>query len=110
MPLTTSTDGVPSVVGGADEAKYVIAPEVVSLSFSYYDGLGWQTSWNGADKPSNQTIPQGPPLAIAMSFELETPGVAGEAPRRRKFHHVIAIPTANNGTPTTSDQSQAQDQ
>lgn len=107
MTLTTSLDGLPNIIGGSDEAKYVIAPEVVALTFSYYDGTSWNTSWDGSEiSDLDGMTPIGPPLAIKINFELAPlPGKT----ENTKFEHVIAIPTANGSTQTTTDQSQTQD-
>jgi prepilin-type N-terminal cleavage/methylation domain-containing protein len=109
IPLTTSVDGVPDVVGSSDEGKYVIAPEVVSLLFEYYDATTstWSTSWDATQLSSQDNMtPIGPPQAIRMTFELLPP--PGET-KNLKFEQVIAIPTANGATTVTSDPSQVQD-
>jgi len=93
-------DGLPGISEGADEKKYVIAPEVKSLTFSYYDGINWNNSWDGSELADDNMTPKGPPLAIAVLIELQMPTADGEEPKTRKFRHVISIPTAG-GTPQT---------
>jgi hypothetical protein len=107
MSLSTSVDGVPDVVGSSDEAKYVIAPEVVSLTFEYFDGTTWGTTWDSTQLSQVDSMtPIGPPVAVRMSFELPPPPGKSDT---LKFQHVIAIPTANNPSSTMSDPSQLQD-
>ncbi len=105
VALSTATpEGLPSVVGSGDESRYVIAPEVTSVSFSYFDGSGWSSSWDSREIGPDEATPIGPPMAIAIEFELETPGLRGADPTHRKFRHVINVPTAS-GKPITNDNS-----
>jgi prepilin-type N-terminal cleavage/methylation domain-containing protein len=81
--------------GTAAEKDYVIAPEVVRVEFSYFDGTGWLASWDGRSLGQDGKTPKGPPTAMAVVLELEFPGTGGAQPRRRTYRQVIAIPTAN---------------
>jgi hypothetical protein len=106
--LTTGDDdGLPEP-GAGNEADYVIAKEVASLTFSYYgdngQGLGWYSSWDGTDTSGSSSVPLGPPLAIAVEFQIPLPGSSPDSPQYQKFRHVIAIPTAD-GSPQTSSSS-----
>lgn len=89
-------------VGSADEKNYVIAPEVVSLQFRYYDGISWGESWNGADIGQDNMTPVGPPIAIAIEIDMEPPPGQGPGAKRLHFRHVVSIPTAG-GTPQRAD-------
>lgn len=80
-----------SALGVENEEKYVIADEVKSLMFSYFDGSSWQDSWDS-------TTAKGPPLAIAITVGIAPPQIPGAQNQDRSlkyFRHVIAIPTAN---------------
>jgi hypothetical protein len=106
MTLSTGTsDSLPNVMGASNEADYVIAPEVGGLTFSYYgdngQGLDWYSTWDGTDTGSDNTTPLGPPLAIAIEFQLLVPGSSADNPQYQTFRHVISIPTAS-GTAQTS--------
>ena len=59
-----------------DEASYIIAPEVKSIQFSYFDGTSWNDTWDGSQPSqlanSDGVTPQGPPLAIAVVIGIQT--------------------------------------
>ncbi len=88
--------------------QYIIAPEVVNVTFSYFDGTSWQTSWDGTN-PTNppspnvttdQITPYGSPRAIKIMLELELPrddfAVDPKAARKTKqYTHVIVVGSAN---------------
>ncbi len=84
-----------------NQEKYVIAPEVKSLSFRYWDGSAWQDTWKGTDYGEDGETQLGPPAAIEITIEVETKFGRGDE-GVRKYRHVVAIPTANIGSsPTT---------
>jgi prepilin-type N-terminal cleavage/methylation domain-containing protein len=115
IQLSTSDDATVPADQIPDEANFVIAEEVKSLSFSYWDGTTWQDSWDGTQAPTinggvsaggtssgssgstssgsttSNGYPAGPPLAIAINIGLAST-TTGEVKQHR---HVIAIPTAN---------------
>lgn len=105
--VTNTADQIPWASGSGDETKYIIAPEVTAVQFSYFDGLTWQTSWNSTDPGSDGMTPQGPPVAIAVLVEITLPGVHGGQPRVRQFRHVVAIPTANGQPQQNSGTTQS---
>jgi hypothetical protein len=75
-------------------SKFIIAPEVRSLQFQYFDGASWQDSWDGTQPGSDGVTPLGPPAAVAVTIGLATPN-GGEP---KSYRHVIAIQTANGST------------
>jgi hypothetical protein len=79
--------------GVANEADLVVAPEVKSLAFSYFDGSTWQDSWDGSMPGADGVTPMGPPLAIAVVIGLVPPGADGGAVKA--YRHVISVSTAN---------------
>jgi prepilin-type N-terminal cleavage/methylation domain-containing protein len=89
--IALSDDALNNLPPGVDdEASFVIAGEVQSLQFQYFDGTAWQDSWDstqlGADGVTIGVTPAGRPKP-------------GEPPPALKFHrHVIAIDTANGTT------------
>jgi hypothetical protein len=98
IKLATSDDaiGVPSDL--PDDASLVIAEEVKSVTFQYFDGSTWQDSWDGTQPPSaGGNNPQGPPVLVAVTLGLVIPGSSTESgdPKVRTFRYVIPIPTAN---------------
>jgi hypothetical protein len=88
-----------------NQGSYIIAPEVKSILFEYYDGTTWQTYWDGTSTPTTDgsTPPQGPPAAIRVTITLKAtaPAADGSAQDGPTYQSVIPIPAANN-FPTTS--------
>lgn len=81
----------------------IIAEEVRSLSFSYWDGSAWQTEWDGTTVGSDGQTPIGPPLAVAVTIGLPAPGSAPNAiePTLKYHRHVISLMTANGASQQT---------
>jgi prepilin-type N-terminal cleavage/methylation domain-containing protein len=91
-----------------DDSSLVLAPEVQNVTFQYFDGTSWQDSWDGTQTPSSGgNYPQGPPVAIAITIDLAIPGTSAESgdAKRKTYRHVIAIPTANGTSSSTSSTS-----
>jgi len=105
IPIVTATpDDIPWARGSGEEGKYVIAPEVTEVVFSYFDGTDWQTNWDSTALGSYNKTPMGPPLAIGIVLTITTPATAERPARVQKYPHVVAIPTAN-GLPQPTDSS-----
>jgi prepilin-type N-terminal cleavage/methylation domain-containing protein len=90
-----------------DEPTFVIAEEVQSVSFQYFDGTAWQGSWDGTQTSGTSNTPMGPPQAVAITLTVKVPNTnpnpdAGDVPNVLTFRHVVAIPTANGATPQTT--------
>jgi hypothetical protein len=95
-----------------DPNKYVIAPEVKSIQFEYFDGTTWLpvgTTWDGSFSASTDGSipPQGPPAAIRITLMLKrntNPGAPPDDPTLDgpSYLHVIALPTSNSFPPQTS--------
>jgi hypothetical protein len=102
----TSDDETSSVPPDVpDEASYVIAEEVRGLTFSYFDGNTWQDSWDGTTPGADGTTPQGPPMLIAITIQIATPGAGTQGEQGWKsYRHVVSIPTAN-GLPQQNNSS-----
>ena len=111
IKLVTSDDLMSAVPPGLpDEPSYVVAEEVKSLAFSYFDGNTRQDSWDGTTAGLDGATPIGPPVAIAIVVGIAAPGVDNpEGPADLKsYRHVVFIPTANGAvqqqTTTTAGQ------
>jgi hypothetical protein len=103
--LVTSDDAANVPPNGIDnEADYVVAPEVRSLQFSYWDGANWQDSWDGTTAGSDGVTPIGPPLAIAVVIGIVPPS-AGSDVAPKTYRHVIPITTANGVIQQSSSSS-----
>jgi hypothetical protein len=92
--LPASPDAIP------DPFSCVIASEVTSVAFEYFDGSGWVSSWNGADPGEDGQTPIGPPAAIAVTLTIMRgqPNADGQF-QTVTYRHVVAIPAANSLIP-----------
>lgn len=89
-----------------NESPFVIAPEVKSLTFEYFDGTGWLESWDSTLPGADGVTPIGPPRAIAITISLLRPGFTEDSPPEvalRQYRHVVAIVTANGIPQETLD-------
>lgn len=106
-----------------DEPSYVIAEEIKSVQFSYFDGTNWQDSWDGSQPStaanSDGVTPQGPPVAIAIVIGVQTddPEQQNDKPSAsslgggnglKMYRRVVAIPTANGPTITPAGSTTGQ--
>jgi len=100
--LTSQDPGDQMPPNVPNEANLVIAPEVQSLAFSYFDGQSWQESWDSTTLGADGVTPIGPPRAIAVTLAVASPKSGGTRPNGkgtlRSYRHVVAIPTANGPT------------
>jgi prepilin-type N-terminal cleavage/methylation domain-containing protein len=82
-----------------DEASEVIAPEVKDITFEYYDGGTWQSTWDGSATDTDGVSLIGPPRAVRITLVLEFVGKNG--PVQKTVRQVIPIRAAvGNYTPT----------
>src|SRR5262249_35486595 len=66
--VTSSNDLTPLPPSVSDEQTFVIAQYVRNVTFEYYDGTAWQTSWDGtALSTVDNKTPVGPPAAIRIT-------------------------------------------
>ncbi len=72
-------------------SKVIIAPEVKSLQFQYFDGSAWQDSWDGTQLGADGVTPLGPPAAVAITIGLAQPD-GGDL---KMYRHVVGIQAAN---------------
>jgi prepilin-type N-terminal cleavage/methylation domain-containing protein len=108
MKLVTSDDASTLIPPNIpDEAAHVIAEEVKSLTFSYFDGSQWQDTWDSTQPGADGATPKGPPLAIAIIIGIPAPGAERTKDGNLKqYRHVVAIPSANGATqPSTTTTS-----
>ncbi|HLW66431.1 MAG TPA: prepilin-type N-terminal cleavage/methylation domain-containing protein [Gemmataceae bacterium] len=71
----------------------VLAAEVKSVMFQYYDGSEWQDSWDGSQPGNDGVTPMGPPMAIQVTLELAVP----DSTETKTVQDVIAFPAAPGG-------------
>ena len=98
--ITTADFGVkPPDVGEID--KLIISGhtaavrdpcEVVGIMFEFFDGVSWQTEWNGADLAADGMTPIGPPSAIRVTLSIRS----RDGLRTKDYRRTVAIPAGNN--------------
>jgi prepilin-type N-terminal cleavage/methylation domain-containing protein len=91
IAVVTSDDAAVQPQDLPDDPGLVIAPEVKSVQFSYFDGQAWQDSWDGTTAGADGTTPMGPPVAVAVILGI----AAGATESPKSYRHVVFIPTAN---------------
>lgn len=99
IKLATSPDIDLDPTALPEQEKYVIAREVKSITFEYYDGTAWQTTWDGGAVDDTGAA-TGPPRAIRITMTLKKSvrgAVASETPSDSgpTFQTVVAIPSSN---------------
>ncbi len=72
----------------------LLAEEVKSLTFSYWDGTAWQETWDSTQVGADGRTPLGPPLGIAVVLGIASPGARGES-NVKLYRHFFNLPTAN---------------
>jgi prepilin-type N-terminal cleavage/methylation domain-containing protein len=79
-----------------DETPHIIADEVVSLQFRYFDGVSWYDTWDGTATGFDGLTPLGPPLLIEIVMGMVVPGGdSGGRPDLKVYRHVVSIATAD---------------
>jgi Tfp pilus assembly protein PilV len=105
------------------ETTDVLVQEVTDLTFAYFDGQDWQSSWNpdGTATSPDGVTPLGPPRAVKVTLTLSIPGPrASDAPYVTTVEQVIAVraapgtntpamivPSTDPGTSANSDPTAA---
>ena len=82
----------------------LLAPEVTSISFQYYDGISWLTYWNSDDEGQ---LPFAVKVQLTMADDSST-----EDGATRVFSHVVRLPlarVAEESTETDSESSELQE-
>jgi hypothetical protein len=88
---------------GEDAGKAVIAPEVKSLGFRYFDGTTWEATWDSTATGSDGVTPMGSPRLIEVTLEIASKSSRpGQEAKTKKYVHVIAIQTASGPDPSTT--------
>jgi hypothetical protein len=90
--------------GDADhtnEDADVIADEVSDVSFEYFDGAEWTTTWDGTQFNVDQKSLLGPPRAVRVTLTIDKTDRNGQ-PVQQKLRHVFMIRAANGLIPVVS--------
>jgi Tfp pilus assembly protein PilV len=103
VPVVTSDDALQNLPPGIDnESSFLIADEVRSLNFQYFDGTNWQDNWDSTTPGADGVTPIGSPRAVAVTVGVARPGANGNV---KIYRHVIAISSANGTTQQSQPQS-----
>lgn len=79
----------------------LLAPEVASISFEYFDGVSWTTTWDSA---TSNSIPN----AVRITIDFQPPVATGGWYSRPvsastdRFQHTVALPLAQPYVPEDS--------
>jgi prepilin-type N-terminal cleavage/methylation domain-containing protein len=90
--LITSEDATLIELPG-NVQEYILAPEVQTVEFSYFDGTAWTESWDSTEIGQDEKTPKGSPRLIAVTLGVLLPGKAAGS-ELKYYRHVIAVPTA----------------
>jgi hypothetical protein len=75
----------------------MLAPEVKSLQFRYFDGTNWADTWDSTVIGDDTITPIGSPRAIEVRIGVLPPG-GKDGDELKYFRQVILITTANAAT------------
>ena len=113
-PVTSEDAMNGNVPSGSPDpsTKQLLAREVRSLQFRYFDGTDWNDTWDGTQTGSDNVTPIGPPVLVEITIGLALP----DSNEVKTYRHVVSIPTANgvnaqqqtnssDGTGTTGNNS-----
>ena len=94
----TSDDAVqvdlpPSVDLNAPNVR-IVAEEVRTLAFSYFDGENWNDTWDSTLLGPDGVTPIGPPLAVSIDIDIGKPH--SDSKEWKHYRHVVAAITANS--------------
>jgi hypothetical protein len=101
--IATAEEALNSSLPVGDTASYLLAAEVKSIEFRYFDGQAWADSWDSTALGNDGRTPLGSPRAIEVRLGFVPPGFSGEGePELKYVREVVAIPTANGIAQTTT--------
>jgi hypothetical protein len=98
MRAVTSDEAPTGEPNFSDSEKLVFAPQVTDVQFEYFDGVSWQTTWDGGQLGGNDgNTPIGPPAAIGITITLKSSSVSGDdrEVKPRRYKHVVELPSSN---------------
>ncbi len=99
--VITSQDVLNQAAPTGDPAQYLLAAEVRDVTFRYFDGSSWQTSWDSTTMGADGVTPIGSPRAIEVRLGVLPPrSISSDSkePELKYYRHVVFIPTANGAT------------
>jgi type II secretory pathway pseudopilin PulG len=98
IKVVTSQDALNMSIPTDDNGQNLLAPEVHSLEFSYFDGTNWNDTWDSTMLGPDNVTPVGSPRAISIKIGVPAPGEKGKDPKLKYYRQVVVISTANGPT------------
>ena len=79
----------------------LLAPEVASIQFEYFDGVSWGTSWDSA---TSNSLPNAVRITIDFHPPVATSGWYSRpvSASTDRFQHTVALPLAQPYVPSDS--------
>ncbi|MBX7102479.1 MAG: prepilin-type N-terminal cleavage/methylation domain-containing protein [Gemmataceae bacterium] len=71
---------------------FLLAAEVASLQFQFFDGAAWVDTWDGTAAGDDGATPVGPPRAVKVILGIRS---AANRDVIKNYQHVVAIQSAN---------------
>jgi type II secretory pathway pseudopilin PulG len=101
--VATAEDALTLDAPGGDVNNYLLAPEVKSIEFRYFDGTSgtWMDSWDSTTLGDDTVTPIGAPRAIEVRIGVLPPG-GKDGDELKYYRHTIAIQTSNGTTQATN--------
>jgi hypothetical protein len=96
IKVVTSADAQNMSIPTDDTGHHVLAPEVKSLEFSYYDGTNWNDTWDSTMLGPDGVTPVGSPRAVSIKIGVPQPGQKSE--KLKYYRQVVVISSANGPT------------
>ena len=95
MQAADESGGLASMASGAQ----LIAPEVASIQFEFFDGVSWGTSWDSA---TSNSLPNAVRITIDFHPPMTTHGWYSRpvSASTNRFQHTVALPLAQPYVPT----------
>jgi FlaG/FlaF family flagellin (archaellin) len=100
--VATAEEALTTAPPGGDVNNYLLAPEVKSIEFRYFDGSSWVESWDSTTVGDDTITPIGAPRAIEVRVGVLPPG-GKDGDELKYYRHTIAISTANGVTQATNN-------
>ena len=85
-----------------DVNNYLLAPEIKSVEFRYFDGTSWVDSWDSTVAGDDGSTPIGAPRAIEVRVGVQPAG-GKDGDELKYYRHTIAIQTANGITQSSNN-------
>jgi hypothetical protein len=95
--VATANDALVPGIPTGDVANYLLAPEIKSLEFRYFNGTDWADSWDSTLPGDDGITPVGSPRAIEVRVGV-LPAGGKDGDELKYYRHAILIKTANGIT------------